>query len=263
MVAVIARPMTPRPVQHGGGVELDPCSSRPEPPSVLRVRADCGAELFTAKPGSALFHASGVRSVAGGSSDLDSRPALSDRCNGLRMRSLKPRPSPIVQPSHPSAVRDPASGANSAHPSPSGRHFGLPFNKLAPSELRRIFCSVEPLHDRIALLSSDAAVHGSGPGTVNQDAATLRVASRSSRAMFPQRCVSMSSCACRGRRACRECRRPIRPASICLTGRLRGNAMRRWPAAQRTGHGPRSNGSMNTTPKWLRATDKWAESRSS
>ena len=32
-----------------GGVELAPCSSRPEPPSVLRVRADCGGRLFTAK----------------------------------------------------------------------------------------------------------------------------------------------------------------------------------------------------------------------
>ena len=45
------RQMTPRPVQHGGGVELVPCSSRPEPPSVLRVRADCGGRLFTAKLG--------------------------------------------------------------------------------------------------------------------------------------------------------------------------------------------------------------------
>ena len=44
-----ARPMTPRPVQHGGRVELDPCSSRPEPPSVLRVRANCGGRPFTAK----------------------------------------------------------------------------------------------------------------------------------------------------------------------------------------------------------------------
>ena len=43
--------MTPRPVQHGGRVELDPCSSRPEPPSVFRVRPDCGARLFLAKFG--------------------------------------------------------------------------------------------------------------------------------------------------------------------------------------------------------------------
>ena len=41
--------MTPRPVQHGGGVELALCSDRPEPPSVLRVRANCGGRLFTAK----------------------------------------------------------------------------------------------------------------------------------------------------------------------------------------------------------------------
>ena len=43
------RPMTPRPVQHGGGSNWTPCSTRPEPPSVLRVRAGCGGHLFTAK----------------------------------------------------------------------------------------------------------------------------------------------------------------------------------------------------------------------
>ena len=43
--------MTPRPVQHGGGVELEPTSSRPEPPSVLHIRADCGGRFFTAKFG--------------------------------------------------------------------------------------------------------------------------------------------------------------------------------------------------------------------
>ena len=30
-----------------------------------------------------------------------------------------------------------------SHPSPSARHFRLPFNGLARSELRRIFCSDE------------------------------------------------------------------------------------------------------------------------
>ena len=34
-----------------GGVKLDPCSSRSEPPSVRSVRADCGGRLFTAKFG--------------------------------------------------------------------------------------------------------------------------------------------------------------------------------------------------------------------
>ena len=33
----------------GVGSNWTPCSSRPEPPSVLRVRADCGGRLFTAK----------------------------------------------------------------------------------------------------------------------------------------------------------------------------------------------------------------------
>ena len=41
--------MTTRPVQHGGRVELPQRSSRPECPSVLRVRAECGSRLFTAK----------------------------------------------------------------------------------------------------------------------------------------------------------------------------------------------------------------------
>src|SRR5262249_6042293 len=43
------RPMTPRPVQHTRGSELEPCSSRPEPPSMLRARTDFGGRLFTAK----------------------------------------------------------------------------------------------------------------------------------------------------------------------------------------------------------------------
>ena len=41
--------MTPRPVQHGVGSNWSPCSTRSEPPSVLRVRADCGGRLFAAK----------------------------------------------------------------------------------------------------------------------------------------------------------------------------------------------------------------------
>ena len=35
----------------GVGSNWPQCSSRPEPPSVLRVRADCGGRLFTAKLG--------------------------------------------------------------------------------------------------------------------------------------------------------------------------------------------------------------------
>ena len=84
--------MTSQPVQHGGGVEVFLCSTRFEPPSVPRVRARCGGQLFAAKLGSALFHASGVRSVAGGSSYPEAAPAPLDGCNGVRTRSLKPRP---------------------------------------------------------------------------------------------------------------------------------------------------------------------------
>ena len=49
--ASFAPPNDPRPVQHGGRVELPQRSSRPERPSVLRVRADCGSRFFTAKLG--------------------------------------------------------------------------------------------------------------------------------------------------------------------------------------------------------------------
>ena len=43
--------MTLPAIQHGPRVELVPRSTRPEPPSVLRVRADCGGHLFATKLG--------------------------------------------------------------------------------------------------------------------------------------------------------------------------------------------------------------------
>ena len=83
--------------------------------------------------------------VAGGSSYPDGSAGTVGRCNGLRMRSLKPRPVAVSnRPTvTPLSVATPASGANSTHPSPSARPFRLPFNGLAQSELRRIFCSDE------------------------------------------------------------------------------------------------------------------------
>ena len=44
-----ARQMTPRPVQHGGGVELDPVLQSTERRQCFALRADCGGRLFTAK----------------------------------------------------------------------------------------------------------------------------------------------------------------------------------------------------------------------
>ena len=44
---LLHRPMTPRPVQRGGGVKVL-VSSRRRKTSVLRVRANCGGQLFTA-----------------------------------------------------------------------------------------------------------------------------------------------------------------------------------------------------------------------
>ena len=43
------RPMTPRPVQHGVGVELGCAPVDPKRASVLHARADCGGRVFTAK----------------------------------------------------------------------------------------------------------------------------------------------------------------------------------------------------------------------
>ena len=69
---------------------MDPCSSRPEPPSVLHVRADYGGRLFTAKLAVVLHYLPHQL--------LDDRPrhtlqrseaALSDGCKGFRTRSLK------------------------------------------------------------------------------------------------------------------------------------------------------------------------------
>ena len=90
------------------------------------------------------FHASGVRSVAGGSSYPNSRPALSDGCNGLRTRSLKPRPvtvsnRPTVTPLSRAQLLHQVQTRRIRHHPPADCN--SPFNKLAPSELRRMFCS--------------------------------------------------------------------------------------------------------------------------
>src|SRR5690348_14216078 len=52
LVAFFGDSMTPRPVQHGGGVELDNIQVvDPNRRSVLRVRADCGGRISAAKLG--------------------------------------------------------------------------------------------------------------------------------------------------------------------------------------------------------------------
>ena len=55
--------------------------------------------------------------------------------------------------------------------------------------------------------------------------------------------------------ACRECRKPTKFASICMTERLRLNATPRWRPAQRTGRGPRLRGFMSTTLKWSQTAE--------
>jgi hypothetical protein len=69
--------------------------------------------------------------------------ALSDGAT-VSGRDRLASPRGRLQPSNPYTLRPcatPASGANSTHPSPSARHFRVPFNKLASSEPRRMFCS--------------------------------------------------------------------------------------------------------------------------
>ena len=82
-----------------------------------------------------------------------------------------------------------------------------------------------------------------------------RAACRNSEPIFPQRCGFMSDCGCHERRACRECRKPTKFASICMTERLRPNATPRWRPAQRTGRGPRLRGFMSTTLKWSQTAE--------
>jgi hypothetical protein len=67
--------------------------------------------------------------------------------SAIRMRSLNdPHQGslPTVQTVKPlSRCTTPASRCKPSHPSPSAHQFRLPFNWLAPSELRRIFCTDE------------------------------------------------------------------------------------------------------------------------
>ena len=152
--------MTPRPVQYGGwgsefdrasvrpngGVEFDRASVRPKPSSVPRVRAGCGGQLFTAKLGVVVHYPTHqvFDQLLADQAILDGSAGTVGRCNGLRTRSLKPRPVAVSnRPTVTPACATPAPGANSTHPSPSARQFQLPIKWLAPSQLRRISCSDE------------------------------------------------------------------------------------------------------------------------
>jgi hypothetical protein len=88
------------PIQRGRGVELDPLLPVDPKPSVLHVRTACGGRLFSAKlgvvvhylPHQLLDHFDRGTRCSGQKRDLgDPSLALSDGCNGLRMRSLSPR----------------------------------------------------------------------------------------------------------------------------------------------------------------------------
>jgi hypothetical protein len=86
--------------------------------------------------------------------------------NGARQGSI-----PTVQTVKPlSRCTTPASRCKPSHPSPSAHQFRLPFNWLAPSELRRIFCSDE---------GAGAAIDGIwGPSFDTRDGGLVHVSGR-------------------------------------------------------------------------------------
>ena len=84
---IFCAPNDPPACPAWGWGRVRPASSRRQPPSVLRVRADCGGRLFTAKLGVV------VHDLAHQLLDhLLADKTLLDGCKGLRTRSLKPRP---------------------------------------------------------------------------------------------------------------------------------------------------------------------------
>ena len=131
----------------------------PNPPSVLHARADRDVDSSrrNSSPQCIIPRIKVFDQLLAHQAILMAAPALLDGCNGLRTRSLKPRRvavsnRPTVTPL--SWCATPASGANSTHPSPSARQFRLPFNGLAQSKLRRIFCRDECPCARFAARSS-------------------------------------------------------------------------------------------------------------
>ena len=136
-----------------GGVEATLCSSSTRTDSVLHVRADCRGRLISATRGAGIIPRSRCPSIScWRSSYPDGSAGIVGRCNGLRMRSLKPRP--VAVSNRPTVT--PLSRAQLLHQvqirrirPPSARQFRLPFNGLAQSELRRIFCSDEGVLVRI------------------------------------------------------------------------------------------------------------------
>src|SRR5215475_10979507 len=59
----------------------------------------------------------------------------------------------------------------------------------------------------------------------------------------------MKNCDCRGRHACRVCRRLTKPVSTCPMGPLSRNGMLKWLRALLIGRLKRSHGSTTMTPQ--------------
>jgi hypothetical protein len=97
--------------------------------------------------GRALPRAHSITCFTGFNSRIKSPKEKTKACVLEGMRSLNdPHQGslPTVQTVKPlSRCTTPASRCKPSHPSPSAHQFRLPFNWLAPSELRRIFCSDE------------------------------------------------------------------------------------------------------------------------
>jgi hypothetical protein len=161
---------------------LIPGSSRPERPSVLRVRADCGSRLFKAKLG--VFgitpgrmkrwrdrHRAHTLPRDPVSACLPPTPL--HRCIGLRVRSLNdPRDARLRPFNRHTLEPAAASGANRRirhHPPANSDSCS---NGLAPSELRRIFCSDEGswMHPSSFLRETTPGLSSMGVGSLSAPA---------------------------------------------------------------------------------------------
>jgi salicylate hydroxylase len=85
-----------------------------------------------------------------------------------------------------------------------------------------------------------------GAAQALEDGATL-TACLPGRRTSQRRSASTNSSACHVRPAFRQCRRPTRPGSICLTGLSSSSEMRSWQAARRTFRSTQLRGSTATT----------------
>ena len=94
--------------------------------------------------------------------DLSDLAFAMDGCNGLRTRSLKPRRAAVSN--RPTVTPLSRGTCSIRHHPPANSE--LPFNGLAPSELRRIFCSDDSLARRHETRETTPGLSSIPPGSV-------------------------------------------------------------------------------------------------